>query len=238
MGLTWMEDDLRLANENNLTIVFFCHSADQLSPVVKDILLRYKVAVVFAGHLHRCIGPKCYGNYALNTKQAEEFLNGTTDSSTISNMGRVDKCFPASAAVCGSGTTGDSLFYLSDMKEGFVLPKQRLKSEVPIQKGVCPVDKYATYINESDNTLICADWQLDATIRDVNNTISIPIVWSGSSSFETFLKADFYADRIKINVMTATKGNEGKRYIDVHDIPNPVYSSHNRTDFEELTIFI
>jgi hypothetical protein len=67
---------------------------------------------------------------------------------------------------------------------------------------------------------------------------TIPIFWSGSSSYETFLLVNFFSDRIVVNMMTATAGNEGKRYVDTHTVPNAVYPSHVNTDLEEMVIYL
>jgi len=100
--------------------------------------------------------------------------------------------------------------------------------------------KYATYINATDNTVLCTENIIEGSFPLYSNTngTTIPVFWSGSSSFETFIKADFYTDRIVVNSMTATAGNEGKRYADTHVLPNAVYPSHSATDLEEVTIFV
>jgi hypothetical protein len=40
-----------------------------------------------------------------------------------------------------------------------------------------------------------------------------------------------------INSMTATRGNEGKRYIDVFTLPNAIYPFHETSDLDEFVIF-
>ena len=114
-SLEWLERDLKLANEKNLTSVLFVHHASGLSGIMEDFLLNSRVAIIFAGHFHRCLGQKCSFVRALNTDQAEHYFNGTR------NFGRVGKCFPASAALCGRNPDGNSLFYLSDMDDECVI---------------------------------------------------------------------------------------------------------------------
>ena len=68
---------------------------------------------------------------------------------------------------------------------------------------------------------------------------TIPIFWSGSSSFETFLKADFYEDRFVINSMTISLENdEVGRYFDLHTVPNAVYPYHSMNDIEETVTYL
>ena len=92
----------------------------------------------------------------------------------------------------------------------------------------------------SDNTALCREFSIEGKypFYSKNASETIPVFWSGSSSFETFLKVDFYDDRITVNFLTATKGNEGRRYVETHSIPNAVYPSHNASDFEEVTIYL
>jgi hypothetical protein len=70
------------------------------------------------------------------------------------------------------------------------------------------------------------------------NKTTIPVFWSGSASYETFLLASFHKDRIVVNMMTATEGNEGLRYIDSQPVPNAVYPSHNVSSLEEFVITV
>jgi hypothetical protein len=39
-------------------------------------------------------------------------------------------------------------------------------------------------------------------------------------------------------MMTATEGNEGRRYIDSQPVPNAVYPSHNVSSLEEFVITV
>jgi hypothetical protein len=130
------------------------------------------------------------------------------------------------------------------MDENMALPENKLSSPTPIQKGLCPVSLYGKYINETDNTALCrrvsvpARFPFESVSDSVVEDKSIPIFWSGSASFQTFLLVDFYDDRIVVNAMTGTEGNEGKRYVDVHEVPNAVYPYQNSESLEEVTIYI
>jgi len=245
-SLEWMERDLKLANEKELTTVLFIHAASGLPSSLENVILNSKVAVIFAGHLHRCVGKKCSIIRAFNTKDAQELIDGNGTSSSFDGVG---KCFPASAALCGGriNSYSNSLFYIDDKDATLSLPRIKLFSEVPQQKGKCPVGKYATFVNHTDNTILCKEKSIRNSFPYImenldespkNRTTTIPIIWSGSASFETFLRADFLADRIVINVMTATTGNEGRRYIDTHDVPNAVYPFHTASDMDEITVFV
>jgi len=55
-SLAWLERDLKLANEINLTSIIFVHSASDLSSVVESIFLENNVAAIFAGREHKCFG--------------------------------------------------------------------------------------------------------------------------------------------------------------------------------------
>lgn len=103
------------------------------------------------------------------------------------------------------------------------------------------VGKYATYINTTDNTALCTGRILNGSFpftTNKNDDRRIPVFWSGSASYETFLLVNFHSDRIVVNMMTATAGNEGRRYVDAHSVPNAVYPSHDQSDLEEVVIFV
>lgn len=89
--------------------------------------------VIFIGQTG-CLGVKCSFLVPLNTKEADDFLN-KTDSNTIASA---EKCFPASASLCGTNAAGNGMFYLRDMSSDLTLPQRKLWSEVPIQGGKCP----------------------------------------------------------------------------------------------------
>jgi hypothetical protein len=97
-------------------------------------------------------------------------------------------------------------------------------------------------VNDTDNTAICGEFFVENALPTsdyhIDDNRSIPIVWSGSSSFETFLKVDFHPEKIVINALSATKGNEGKRYVDVFSLPNAVYPFHNKSDLDEFIIML
>jgi len=133
-SLQWLERDLMLASEKNLTNILYVHSVYGISQSIERILLKNKVAVIFAGHLHRCFGGKCSYLTALNTKQAGDYLNNTDSN----NIAKAEKCFPASAALCGTNANGNGMFYLRDMSDDLTLPEKELWSEVPVQLGKCP----------------------------------------------------------------------------------------------------
>jgi hypothetical protein len=243
-SLEWLERDLRLANENNLTSVLYVHASSSIPSILEETLLKNNVAVIFTGHIHRCLGRKCELVSGLNTYQAEKYMNetaaGNHTNATIHD--RVERCFPSSAALCGRKADGNGLFYLSDMSPDLTLPKRKLISEVPKQKGLCPVGKYGPYLNETENTSLCKRISIPAEFpsepKISNNNKTIPIFWSGSASFETFLVAEFHSDRIIVNVMTAAEGKEGERYVDTNTVPNAIYPFHTTEDMDEHTIFI
>ena len=102
------------------------------------------------------------------------------------------------------------------------------------------VQDVAPYLNETGNTSLCRRIsvrpQFPRTDRSDNR--SIPIFWSGSASYETFLVADFHHDRIVVNVMTAGEGSEGERYVDTHTLPNAIYPFHQKTDLDQQTVML
>lgn len=241
-SIEWLEQDLHLANEKNKTSVLYVHASLGLPEILEKTMLETNVAVIFTGHIHRCLGNKCELVRGLNSHEAEEYLNMTAlgDNST-SNDDRVEKCFPASAILCSRRANGNGLFYLKDMSTDLKLPERKLFSAIPVQRGLCPVPEYGPYLNEIENSSLCkrqsVSPQFPRNPKNVGDK-TIPIFWSGSASFETFLVADFYNDRIVINVMTATEGNEGERYVDVNSIPNAIYPFHTKSDLEEKVIYV
>lgn len=135
-SLEWIELDLRLANEKNLTSVLFVHAVHGMPSSMKSMLLENNVAAIFAGHLHRCFGKKCTYLRTLNTKEVEDRLNATV--ATNKTFEKAEKCFPASAALCNTNANSNGLFYLSDISADLSLPNRKLWSRVPVQRGKCP----------------------------------------------------------------------------------------------------
>jgi hypothetical protein len=133
-SLRWIERDLKIANSHNLTSILFIHAVHGIPQLMEKMLLENKVAAIFAGHLHRCFGPKCDLLRALNTKEAEDYFNKTVEN----KVATAEKCFPASAALCGTNANGNGLFYLRDTTTNFKLPDRKLFSRVPDQSGPCP----------------------------------------------------------------------------------------------------
>ena len=62
--------------------------------------------------------------------------------------------------------------------------------------------------------------------------------WSGSASFETFLRADFFEDKIVVNALALTEDGRASRYIDMNNVPNALYPFHDSADLEEIVINI
>jgi hypothetical protein len=236
-SIDWLENDLKRASEKNYTNILFIHSvADLSNQIAAEILLVNNVAVIFAGHLHRCFGRKCALLRTLDTQEVMNHLNGEKNIEST----RIEKCFPASAALCNTRANGNGLFYLDDKASHLVLPPRKL-TVPPIQtNGICPFSRFNVFVNETDNTAICGEIVVENAFPtsdyQKHGNRSIPIVWSGSSSFETFLKVDFHPDKIVINALSATEGNEGKRYADVFSLPNAVYPFHNKSDLDEFVI--
>jgi len=268
-SLRWLEKDLNLATEMNLTSILFVHSAGDLSKLLEKILTKNKVAAIFAGHLHRCFGKKCGGLRSLRKSEVDQILNETGLAVGL------EKCFPASAALCGGNVNRElewDVFSLNDTDTNLTLPPVTLYNYVPPPKldETCPVYEDYTYINTTDNTLVCKKANFvtphfgtnetcpvyeDYTyINTTDNTLlcekanfvtphfgtneEIPIFWSGASSFETFILADFYHDHFVLNFITAAEGHEGARYVDVNRVPNAVYPLHEVSDLDEVIIFI
>mmetsp|Transcript_16342 Transcript_16342/g.25400 ORF Transcript_16342/g.25400 Transcript_16342/m.25400 type:complete len:115 (-) Transcript_16342:39-383(-) len=105
--------------------------------------------------------------------------------------------------------------------------------------GICPKPN-SKFVNETDNTLWCSESIQSKTEFPFHDNASekVPIFWSGSSSYETFLQVKFYKTKFVVRSMTATAGNEGRMYTDVHSVPSAVYPHHDISDLEEVTIHI
>jgi len=249
-SLQWLEMDLDLATQMNLTSVIFVHSAGDLSRSTERILVKNKVAAIFAGHFHKCFGRKCAGWVTLKNWEVDQIVN------KVKPAVHVEKCFPAKAALCDGSVVSENtwdIFSLNDMDKNLTLPNVTLYNHLPASDTMCQTDTNDKYINTTDNTLLC---KKEIFIKGYfpSRTMSnqakgdsthgkivserIPIFWSGSSSFETFILANFYNDRFVLNFMTAEEGHEGARYIDVHEVPNAVYPFHETSDLDEVTIYI
>jgi hypothetical protein len=251
-SVQWLKRDLELAHANNLTNVLFIHAANQLSNVLQDILVANNVVAIFSGHLHRCFGNKCIFIYGMNEYEVNKTLSQSDYIEENKNTGYA-KCFPGST-LCSSNANGPgwTLFYTEDMDENMTLPDRKLSNYLPKSNTECPSREYKTFVNETDNTMLCKKYEFpshypfeeneESTTTTNSSSISstknkIPIFWSGSASFETFLYSAFYDDRIVVTAMTAQQGSEGKRYMDAHSIPNAIYPFHNTSDLE-VTIYI
>ena len=67
----------------------------------------------------------------------------------------------------------------------------------------------------------------------------MPLFWSGSSSFETFLRADFFEDKIVINaIAVASEDGEVARYVDLNTVTNAIYLYHDVADLEETATYL
>jgi len=229
-SMEWLQRDLDLAYAAGLATVLFVHAAQGLNQVMERILSGRRVVAIFAGHTHRCLLNKCEGLTRLSVADTED----------PKILEKAQKCLPATVNLCGDNANGNfmSLFYLNDVDPDYSLPERELFYPLSNNGDLCPKPS-PPYINKTDQTLLCRRSVFnEPNFSVVNSNKSIPIFWSGSASFETFLKTDFYEDRLVINAMTAKAGMEGQRYVDTHDLPNAVYPHHNRTDLEEVVIFI
>ena len=127
------------------------------------------------------------------------------------------------------------------MAAGVTIPKAKIHPYERKDKPLCPKSS-PIYVNETDNTLLCRrvvysdrDFPFGKTYDGKSETI--PVFWSGSSSFESFLRADFYDDRFVVNAMTATDDGVSK-YTDVNVLPNPRHPYHEPSDLEETVIYL
>ena len=129
---------------------------------------------------------------------------------------------------------------MEDTSAEVTLPNAKIHAYERKDKPLCPKPS-PIYINETDNSLLCrrvvySDRDFPFNKKD-SETETIPVFWSGSSSFETFLRADFYEDRFVVNAMAAT--DEGvSKYTDVNHVPNARIPYHESSDLEETVIYL
>ena len=138
-----------------------------------------------------------------------------------------------------------SMFYLQNASSDYNLPEQTLFHEPYIcpDRKLCPAPRKIAILN---NTLRCRRGvygnsefpSKDSVGEEEESKERIPIFYSGSASFQTFLKVDFLSDRFVVNVMTAVDGFEGELYVDTHSVPNAVYPYHNKEGMEEVVVMI
>lgn len=231
-SLKWLERDLHLAYDAGMTTFLFVHAVQGLNEAMEMIILGKNVRAIIAGHTHRCLATKCEGLRPLNVNQMEYL-----DSLDIV----VDKCIPAAYDTC-QVLTGENMIYVKDLKYDIAVQKKRLENNERTDRPLCPKPA-PFYINATDNTLLCRQTVYSQPtfpfeINDKSAGETIPIFWSGSSSFETFLRGDFYDDRIVINALTVSSEGEAVRYVDEHDVPNAVYPYHEVADIEEVVIYL
>ena len=238
-SIAWLDRDISLAYHANLITILFVHASQGLVDVMEHILLGRNVAAIFAGHSHRCFMRKCIAPTVVYEDQI-----GNANSTDVPDS--YDTCLPAMTSLCGGNAQigGMSLYYLQNKSEGFVPPATDLffRPFIDPKRKVCPAPRKIAIIN---NTMLCRRvvWgnsefpaRQDEDVDTDDRREHIPIFYSGSASFQTFLKVDFLDDRLIVNGMTAQKGMEGKRYKDTHAVPNVVYPYHEMSDMEEVTI--
>jgi hypothetical protein len=231
-SLEWLDRDLQLARDSGLSTILFVHAAQGLNEAMETIILGKNVRAIIAGHTHRCLSRKCEGVYPL---LEAEMIN-------LSPQELADaKCIPAAYDTCQ--VFGENMIYVKDKGADVPFPKRKLENTVRKDKPLCPKPA-PFYINDTDNSLLCRrvlyshpNFPFGSNHDSLGETI--PIFWSGSASFETFLRGDFYEDRFVINAMTVTfEGGGVARYVDLHEIPNAVYPYHDVSDIEEAVIYI
>jgi len=235
-SLEWLERDLTLASQKNLTSILFVHAVEGFPTIMSKMLLDKKVAAIFSGHQHKCLGLKCHVLQPLNEWEVQSMKLNT---SMIQKEDDIYKCFPAGATLCGGNANAHpmSLFYMSDhMKSNPLFMKTALFVPEVKTDLQCPVSTIKTFVNHTDNTLLCRRIEISPSSYELGNNSSIPIFWSGSSSFLTFLKVDFHVDKFIVHIHTAEAENEGKLYLDVHNVPNIIYPYHSTEDLASTTV--
>jgi len=240
-SLEWLERDLTLASGRNRTTILLVHAVEGFPIIMKDILLNKNVKAIFSGHQHKCLGRKCHILQPLTESEVQRMkINNNNNSSMIPKENEIHTCFPAGTPLCGgnANTHGMSLFDTAgvDMKSNPLYRKTTLFAPKVPMDLVCPVSNDRTFVNHTDNTLLCRRIEISPSSYTLTDNSSIPIFWSGSISFLTFLKVDFYYDKFIVHVHTAEMESEGKLYLDVHTVPNIIYPYHSKDDLVSQTI--
>ena len=230
-SMKWLEKDLTKAKASGMNSVIFVHAAQGLNAALESIVDGKNVIAFFAGHTHRCAMNKCEGPVTLDVPDIED----------PAIMSIAEKCLPATLELCGGNADSNFMSLYLTKYSAVKLPSTRLWSySYPTNStGTCPYPDQ-TYLNKTDNTLLCKPYSYSSPQFPFSNTTQqkIPIFWSGSSSFEIFLKASFHDDKMVVEAITAAKGHEGRRYVDVNELPNAVYPYHSQEDFEAQTVYI
>ena len=221
-SIEWLEKDLAFARDAGLTTVLFVHAANYLNPAMEKVILGKNVVAIFAGHDHRCLHRRCDGIYPIHEDQLGSL--------------EVEKCIPAAYDTC-QVLNGENLLYVKYISENVTMPKRRMKNHERTDQPLCPKPT-PFYINQTDNTLLCRQVRYNHPNfpSGNNHSESIPIFWSGSASLETFLRADFFEDKIVINALALTADGRASRYIDMNHVPNALYPFHDTADLEEIVI--
>jgi len=230
-SLEWLERDLQKAHDAGLATILFVHAAQGLNDALENIVLGKNVKAIIAGHTHRCLHRKCEGVFPLNEDQVKN----------LDTLGiEAKKCIPAAYDVC-EVLPAENLVYIEDLADDVTFPNKKLKNRERKDKPLCPKPS-PSWINETDNSLLChrvvyshPNFPFDSKKKNATDE-SIPIFWSGSSSFETFIRGDFYHDRFVINSMTVSSEGEPVRYVDQHTLPNAVYPYHTSDDMEKTIV--
>jgi hypothetical protein len=259
-SIAWLDRDISLAYKANLTTILFVHAAQGLNDALEKVLLGRNVKAIFAGHSHRCLMRKCIAPALVYEDEIGNLTNTAGDLSS-GTSGKLlppefyDQCITGSTGICGGNAAAGvmSLFYLQNASTDYNLPERTLFHDpyVGPDRKFCPAPRKIAILN---NTLRCkkavygnsefpsrhnvGEEESDRGADEETTKERIPIFYSGSASFQTFLQVDFLWDRFVVNVMTAEDGVEGQRYGDTHSVPNAVYPYHNGEDMEEVVVVI
>ena len=214
----WLANDLENASAHGKHSVIFSHSAQGLNPALESVVIGKGVRAIFAGHSHRCLMRRCEIPTVLDMVDVyARKINGT-------------RC---NVVQCG-GFSGMAT-YLIDENSVKGTSKRNINQIYVDEKGDriegdCP-NPPLIFINSTDNTLLCKRTSLGAPVY----ADDIPIFWSGSSSFQTFLKATFSPSQIVVSSYTSV-GGKATKYLDAFEVPNSVYPYYTEEDIADFII--
>jgi len=174
---TWLLSEVKRANDENMRVVLVVHSATSISSdLERGLEDAGGLFMVFAGHLHHCLGGKC--KYPVKRSSGVKCNKGFEEEFST-NCGKGCSDYGGTMAMYYA-TEGGQEVYDDDLD----YDGQRC---LPSSAGM-------------------------GGLLDIAGG---RVIWSGSSTYQTYLKADFSVGGVQVEVVSSVNGQVGS--VDMND---------------------
>ena len=226
-SLEWLEMDLRAAFRSGAATIINVHSADQLTVAFDRTIAGKGVVAIFAGHLHRCVGHRCAWPTPISAGSIASGIlhsdNATHLAQCLSELRADGSLFPCSksptrVAAQRKKYSGNQGFTEVDPAPDAAAPEdeaarrafRELYTPNIVEAGLAGGERVCVYTGVRDPFRRTGFWlNISQGLRDRENE-TVPVYWSGSLSFQTFLRVGFNQTHMKIEVMTSHTQCTGK----------------------------